>query len=64
MGVLDQSEMGQLPTAATGAFDNQDPAMLGQVLFTAANGISSSSSDGYSDHDSPINSMRKRKRDE
>lgn len=63
MGVLDHSEV--QPQAPTAAFDNQDPAMLGQILYTAAANISSSSSDGFSTdlEPSPIK-MRKRKRDE
>lgn len=64
MGVLDHSEM--QAQAPMGAFDNHDPAMLGQILYSAAANISSGSSDGFStDSDSsPVNKMRKRKRDE
>ncbi|KAF2134313.1 C2H2 transcription factor-like protein [Dothidotthia symphoricarpi CBS 119687] len=59
MGVLDSSELHQ------GAYDNQDPAMMGRVLYEAAAGISSSSSDTYSDLESSPSKMRnKRKRDE
>jgi hypothetical protein len=62
MGVLDHSEIPPAPHA--GAFDNQDPALLGQILYSAAANISSSSSDGYSDLDTTPIKMRKRKRDE
>lgn len=61
MGVLDHSEVQAQPTAD--AFANQDPAMLGQILYTAAANISSSSSE-YSDLDISPSKMRKRKRDE
>jgi hypothetical protein len=62
MGVLEQPEYEQQPTAT---FDNQDPAMLGQILYSAAANISSSSSDGYSDMDmSPAKMRSKRKREE
>jgi hypothetical protein len=66
MGVLDNSElhhgdMSQQP----GMFATQNPAQMGQILYNAAEGISSSSSDSYSDLEaSSINKMRKRKRDE
>ncbi|ORY11192.1 hypothetical protein BCR34DRAFT_484408, partial [Clohesyomyces aquaticus] len=46
MGVLDGSEM-QRPQGDM--YDNQDPALLGQVLYNAAAAISSSSSDSFSD---------------
>lgn len=64
MGVLDGSELAQRPTDA---YDSQDPAMLGQILYNAAAGISTSSSSDYSDMESPLSmdkKMRKRKRDE
>jgi hypothetical protein len=62
LGVMDHSDLqSQTPT---GAYDNQDPAMLGQILYSAAASISSSSSDGYSDMDTTPIKMRKRKRDE
>ncbi|KAJ4301270.1 hypothetical protein N0V90_003361 [Kalmusia sp. IMI 367209] len=63
MGVMDPSEIPQ----TVGAYDSQDPAMLGQILYSAAANISSSSSsDGFStDLDvSPISKNRKRRRDE
>lgn len=65
MGVLDSSElhheMGQHP----GSYENQDPAMMGQILYNAAAGISSASSDSYSDLEpSPLKMRSKRKRDE
>jgi hypothetical protein len=42
-----------------------NPAQMGQVLYQAAQDISSSSSDSYSDLEAAsINKMRKRKRDE
>lgn len=62
LGVMDHSEVA--PQPQPGAFDNQDPAMLGQILYSAAANISSSSSDGYSDLDTTPIKMRKRKRDE
>jgi 5-methylcytosine-specific restriction endonuclease McrA len=62
LGVMDHSEVQPQPPA--GAYDNQDPAMLGQILYSAAANISSSSSDGYSDLDTTPIKMRKRKRDE
>lgn len=65
MGVLDGSEQQQL---RADVYDNQDPAMLGAILYNAAAAVSSSSSDSYSDFEhSPLSSdkkMRKRKRDE
>jgi hypothetical protein len=65
MGVLDGSE---IPQARGDGFDNQDPAMLGQILYNAAAAISSSSSDSSFDLEpSPLSmdkKMRKRKRDE
>ncbi|CAI6341458.1 unnamed protein product [Periconia digitata] len=64
MGVLEQNEVQQspLPPAPTG-FEHSDPAMLGQILYTATANISSSSSssEGFSDVDSP---SKKRKRNE
>lgn len=62
LGVMDHSEV-QLQ-APSGAYDNQDPAMLGEILYQAASAVSSSSSDGYSDMDNSPIKMRKRKRDE
>jgi hypothetical protein len=62
LGVMDHSEV-QLQAPA-GAYDNQDPAMLGEVLYQAASAVSSSSSEGYSDLDTTPIKMRKRKRDE
>ncbi|PSN65663.1 hypothetical protein BS50DRAFT_64316 [Corynespora cassiicola Philippines] len=59
MGVMEPSEMHHQP----GAYDSQDPAVLGQILYSAASQVSSASSDSYSDLDSPLK-MRKRKRDE
>jgi len=65
MGVLDGSEQQQL---RADVYDNQDPAMLGAILYNAAAAVSSSSSDSYSDLEhSPLSldkKMRKRKRDE
>jgi 5-methylcytosine-specific restriction endonuclease McrA len=65
MGVLDGSE---LQARQSDAYDNQDPAILGAILYNAAAAISSSSSDSYSDMEpSPLSmdkKMRKRKRDE
>lgn len=66
MGVLEPNEIP--PQQLDGGFPHQDPAMLGQILYSAASNIStSSSSDGFStDLDaSPISKqMRKRRRDE
>jgi len=66
MGVLDGSE---LHRPQQEAYDNQDPAMLGQILYNAAAAISSSSSSDYSDMEpSPMSADKKmrskRKRDE
>ncbi|KAF2176712.1 hypothetical protein K469DRAFT_606285 [Zopfia rhizophila CBS 207.26] len=65
MGVLDGSE---IPRPQQDLYDNQDPAMLGAILYDAAAAISSSSSDSFSDmNPSPLSAdkkMRKRKRDE
>ena len=65
MGVLDGSEQQQL---RGDLYDNSDPAMLGAILYNAAAAVSSSSSsDSYSDLESPLSmdkKMRKRKRDE
>jgi C2H2 transcription facotor len=42
-------------------FENQNPAMMGRILYEAAAGVSSSSSD-FSEHESsPINKKRKRR---
>lgn len=59
MGVLDGSELHGEMSQSTGMY-TQNPAQMGQILYSAAEGISSSSSDSYSDLDTP---MRKRKRD-
>jgi 5-methylcytosine-specific restriction endonuclease McrA len=65
MGVLDSSEV---PALRDDLYNNQDPAVLGAILYNAATEISSSSSDSYSDYDqSPLGmdkKMRKRKREE
>ncbi len=60
LDVINSSELhhGDLPRDQMGAFDNQNPAIMGQILYDAANGISSSGSD-YSDHEG---SLKKRKR--
>lgn len=60
MGVLDSSELHGDMSQQQSGFTNQNPAMMGQILYQAADGISSSSSDSYSDLEP---SMRKRKRD-
>jgi hypothetical protein len=61
MGVLDGSELhGEMHQS--GMFNPQNPATMGAVLYSAAEGISSSSSDSYSDLES--GSIRKRKRDQ
>jgi 5-methylcytosine-specific restriction endonuclease McrA len=60
MGVLDGSELHGDISQQTGMYNTQNPAQMGQILYSAAEGISSSSSDSYSDLDTP---MRKRKRD-
>lgn len=68
MGVLDSADLQahEIPLQQPGSFDNQDPALMGQVLYEAAMGISSSSSssDSYSDMEPSPLKMRKRKRDE
>ncbi|KAF1920042.1 hypothetical protein BDU57DRAFT_1674 [Ampelomyces quisqualis] len=66
MGVLDSSELhGDLSRQQLGNFNASNPAQMGQILYGAAEGISSSSSDSYSDIDaSSIDKMRKRKRDQ
>lgn len=65
MGVLDSSELHHEHHQHGQAFDNQDPAMMGRILYDAAAGISSSSSDSYSDLEPSQLKMRsKRKRDE
>jgi hypothetical protein len=64
MGVLDSSELHDM-SQHNGAFDNQDPVAMGRILYDAAAGISSSSSDSYSDREpSPLKMRSKRKRDE
>jgi len=62
MGVLDGSELQQ---QRLDAFDHQDPAMLGSILYNAAANISSSSSESsYDSSQSMDKKVRKRKRDE
>lgn len=66
MGVLDSSELqhGEMPQQHPMMFNNsQNPADMGQILYQAAESISSSSSDSSSDLD-PSSHMRKRKRAE
>jgi DNA-directed RNA polymerase subunit RPC12/RpoP len=65
MGVLDSSEFhGDSMQHQPGPYIS-NPAQMGQVLYQAAQDISSSSSDSYSDLEAAsINKMRKRKRDE
>jgi hypothetical protein len=64
MGVLDSSELHhEIPQQHS--YESQDPAMMGQILYNAAAGISSASSDSYSDLEpSPLKMRSKRKRDE
>lgn len=65
MGVLDSSELHHDMSQHSGSFDHQDPAMMGRILYDAAAGISSSSSESYSDLEpSPLKMRSKRKRDE
>ena len=66
MGVLDSSELHHdMSHQQNGAFDNQDPVAMGRILYDAAAGISSSSSDSFSDREpSPLKMRSKRKRDE
>jgi hypothetical protein len=68
MGVLDSSELqhGEIPHEHGVMFGNaQNPAQMGQILYHAAESISSSSSDSYSDLEhSSSETMRKRKRNE
>ncbi|KAL1611002.1 hypothetical protein SLS59_000639 [Nothophoma quercina] len=66
MGVLDSSELHhEIPQQHPGSYDSQDPAMMGRILYDAAAGISSSSSETYSDLEpSPLKMRSKRKRDE
>lgn len=62
MGVLDGSELQQ---QRLDAFDHQDPAMLGSILYNAAANVSSSSSESsYDSSQSMDKKVRKRKRDE
>lgn len=64
MGVLEPNEISVQQDVN---YAHQDPAMLGQILYSAAANISSSSSsDGFSTdlEVSPISKMRKRRRDE
>ncbi|KAL5391465.1 hypothetical protein DPSP01_001330 [Paraphaeosphaeria sporulosa] len=64
MGVLEPNEISAQQDVN---YAHQDPAMLGQILYSAAANISSSSSsDGFSTdlEASPISKMRKRRRDE
>lgn len=67
MGVLDSSELqhGDMQQQHPVMFNSQNPAEMGQILYQAAESISSSSSDSYSDLEhSSIDKMRKRKRTE
>merc|ERR1712137_1512937 len=65
MGVLDSSELHHDMSQHSGSFDHQDPALMGRILYDAAAGISSSSSESYSDlEQSPLKMRSKRKRDE
>jgi hypothetical protein len=66
MGVLDGSE---IPRQKEELYDNQDPVMLGAILYNAAASVSSSNgSDSYTDGEhssmSADKKMRKRKREE
>jgi DNA-directed RNA polymerase subunit RPC12/RpoP len=65
MGVLDSSELqhGEMSQQHPVMFNSQNPAEMGQILYQAAESISSSSSDTYSDLES-TSQMRKRKRAE
>ena len=61
LDVMSSSDLhADMPHEQSGAFDNQNPAIMGQILYEAANNVSSSSSD-YSDLESPV---KKRKRNE
>jgi 5-methylcytosine-specific restriction endonuclease McrA len=62
MGVLDSSELSHEQMQHPGMFTG-DPASMGSILYNAAESISSSSSDSYSDLEASAK-MRKRKRDE
>jgi 5-methylcytosine-specific restriction endonuclease McrA len=66
MGVLETSEIhGDLSQQQLGNFNASNPAQMGQILYGAAEGISSSSSDSFSDLEaSSMDKMRKRKRDQ
>jgi len=66
MGVLETSEIhGDLSQQQLGNYNASNPAQMGQILYGAAEGISSSSSDSFSDLEaSSIDKMRKRKRDQ
>jgi C2H2 transcription facotor len=65
MGVLDSSELqhGEIGQQHPVMFNSQNPAEMGQILYQAAESISSSSSDSFSDIESS-SQMRKRKRAE
>ncbi|KAF1845667.1 uncharacterized protein K460DRAFT_112788 [Cucurbitaria berberidis CBS 394.84] len=64
LDVLDTSDLhnGDMQREQSGAFDHQNPALMGSILYDAAASISSSSSSSdFSDFDaSPINKKRKR----
>jgi len=66
MGVLDGSELqhGDMSQQHGVMFNSQNPADMGQILYQAAESISSSSSDSFSDIEAASLKMRKRKRDE
>jgi hypothetical protein len=67
LGVMDGSELhhGEISQQQANMFNTQNPAQMGQILYQAADGISSSSSDSYSDlESSSIDKMRKRKRND
>lgn len=62
LDVMNSSDLhADMSRAQPGAFDNQNPAIMGQILYDAANNVSSSSSD-YSDMES--SPIKKRKRNE
>lgn len=62
LDVMNSSDMhGDMSPNQSGSFDNQNPAMMGQILYDAAANVSSSSSD-YSDLES--SPVKKRKRNE
>lgn len=59
LDVMNSSDM-QSDLHRDGNFDNQNPAMMGQILYDAAANVSSSSSDFSDLESSPINKKRKR----